>query len=79
MTHCFEEHRSMLSNYFYKKQVLKGIFGGIWCIQIQFYPNPYVELKYGGCILKNNVSAHGLGLVVQLSRRVAPPLLYNEV
>jgi hypothetical protein len=57
----------MLSNYFDKKQALRGTFGEIWCIQIQFYPKLYVELKYGACILTNEVSAHRLGLVVQLS------------
>ena len=51
----------MLSNYFDKKHVLRGTFGEIWRIQIQFYPKPYVELKYGACILKNEVSAHRLG------------------
>ena len=71
--HCYEAPRSMLSKYFDKKQVLKSTFGEIWCIQIKFYPKPYVELKYGACILKNEVSAHRLGLVVQLSWRVAPP------
>ena len=67
MIHCYEAPRSMLSNYFDKKQVLRGTFGEIWRIQIQFYPKPYVELKYGACILKNEVSAHRLGLVRQLS------------
>ena len=65
--HCYEAPRSMLSNYFNKKQVFRGTFGDIWRIQIQFYPKPYVELEYGGCILKNEVSAHRLGFVVQLS------------
>ena len=50
-----------------KKQVLRGTFGEIWRIQIQFIPKPYVELKYGACILKDEVSAHRLGLAVQLS------------
>ena len=45
MIHCYEAPRSMLSNYFDKKQVLRGTFGEIWRIQIQFYPKPYVELK----------------------------------
>ena len=67
MIHCCEAPISMLSNYVDKKQVLKGTFGEIWRIQIQFHPKPYVELKYGACILKNKVSAHRLGLVVQLS------------
>ena len=73
MIHCCEAPRSMLSNYFRKKQVLGGNFGEIWHIQIQIYLKKYVELKYGACYLKNEVSAHRLGLVVQLSWRVAPP------
>ena len=67
MIHCGEASRSMLSNYFCKMQVLRGTFGEIWCIQIQIYPKPYVELKYGECYLRKEVSAHRLGLVVQLS------------
>ena len=58
---------------FCKKQVLRGTFGEIWRIQIQMYPKTYVELKYGACYLKNEVSSHRLGSVVQLSWRVAPP------
>ena len=54
-------------NYFDKKQVLRGTFGEIWRIKIQFYSKRYVGLKYGACILKNEVSAHRLGLGVQLS------------
>ena len=45
--HCYEAPRSMLSNYFCKKQVLNGTFGEIWHIQIQMYPKTYDELKYG--------------------------------
>ena len=71
---CCEASRSMLSNYFCKKQVLGGTFGEIWRIQIQMYPKTDVELKYGASNLKNEVSAYKLGLVVQLSWRVAPPL-----
>ena len=37
------------------------------------YPKTYVELKYGAFDLTNEVSANRLGLVVQLSWRVAPP------
>ena len=59
--------------YFCKKQVLRGTFGEIWSIQIQIYLKTYVELKYCACYLKKEVSAHRLGLVVQLSWRVAPP------
>ena len=67
MIHCYEAPRSMLSNYFDQKQVLRGAFWKIWRIQIQFYTEPCVDLKYGACILKNEVSSHRLGLVVQLS------------
>ena len=74
MLHCCEAPRSMLSNYFCTKQVLRGTFGEIWRIQIQIYPKTYVELKYGAFYLNNEVSAHRLGLVVQLSWRVAPHL-----
>ena len=70
MIHCCEAPRSMLSNNFCKKQVL---FEEIWRIQIQIYSKTDVELKYGGCNLKNEVSTHRLGLVVQLSKIVAPP------
>ena len=76
MIHCCEAPRSMLSNYFCKKQVLRGTFGEIWRIQIQIYLETYVELKYGACYLKIEVSAHRLGLVVQLSWRVAPPFKF---
>ena len=41
------------------------------------YPKTYVELKHYACYLKNKVSAHRLGLVIQLSWRVAPPLNFN--
>ena len=74
MIQCYEAHRSMLSNYFYKNQVVRGTFEEIWRIQIQMYPKTYVELRYGACNLKNEFSAHRLGLVVQLSWRVAPHL-----
>ena len=67
MIHCCEASRSMLSNYFCKKQALIGTFGEIWHIQIHMYPKTYVELKYGTCDLKNEVSAHRLGLKVQLN------------
>ena len=66
-THCCEAPRSMLSNYFGKKQVLRGTFGEIWRIQIQIYPQTSVEPRYGVFYLTNEVSAHGLGLLVQLS------------
>ena len=67
MIHCSEAHRSMLSNYFGKKQVLRGTFGEIWRIQIHMYPQTSSEPKYGAFNLKNKVSADRLGLVVQLS------------
>ena len=59
--------RSMLSNYFGKKQVLRGTFGEIWRIQIQIYPQTFIEPRYGSFYLTNKVSAHGLGLLVQLN------------
>jgi hypothetical protein len=67
MLHCCEAPKSMLSNYFCKKQLLRGTFGDIWRIQIKIYPKTYVELKYGACYLNDEVSAYGLVLVVQLS------------
>ena len=67
MLHCCEAPRSMLSNYFCTKQVLRGTFGEIWRTQIQIYPKTYVELKYGAFYLNNKVSVHRLWLVVQLS------------
>ena len=67
MTHCSEAPRSMLSNYFGKIQALRGNFGEIWRIQIQIYPETSIKPKYGAFNLPNEVSAHGLGLLVQLS------------
>ena len=67
ITHCCKAPRSMLSIYFGKKQVLRGTFGEIWRIQIQIYPQTSIEPRYGGFYLTNEVSAHGLGLLVQLS------------
>ena len=67
MLHCCEAPISIISNYFCKRQVLGGTFGEIWRIEIQIYPKTYVELKYGACYMNNKVSAHILGLVVQLS------------
>ena len=60
----------MISNYFSKKQVLRGTLGEIWRIQIQICHKIYVELKYGACYLNNKVSAHRLGLVVQLAEEL---------
>ena len=57
----------MLSNYIGKIQVLRDNFGEIWRIQIQMYPQTSIEPKYGELYLKNEVSAHGLVLLVQLS------------
>ena len=65
--HYCKAPRSMLSNYFCKKQVLRCTIEEIWCIPIQMYPKTDVELKYGACNVKNEVSAHRLGLVVQMS------------
>ena len=59
------------------KIVLRGTFWKIWHIQIQIYPQTYIEPKYGAFYLKNKVSVHGLVLLVQLSWRVAPPLRKN--
>ena len=67
ITHCCEAPRSMLSNYFGKKQVLRGTFGEICRIQIQIYHPNSIEPRYGAFYLTNKVSAHGLGLLVQLS------------
>ena len=71
----------MHSNYFGKKQVLIGIFGEIWRIQTQIYPQTSFEPKYGAFYLKNKVSALELVLLFQLSWRVSPPyvrLLSND-
>ena len=50
-----------------EKKYLEVIFPKIRHIQIQIYPQTYIEPKYGAFYLKNEVSAHGLVLVVQLS------------
>ena len=47
ITHWCEAPRSMLSNYFNKKQVFRGTFGEIWRIQIQIYPQTSIEPRYG--------------------------------
>ena len=49
------------------EKILRGTFWKILHIQIQIYPQTYIEQKYGVSYLKNEVSAHGLVLVVQLS------------
>ena len=72
--HCCDAPRSMLSYYFGKIQVLRDNFGEIWRIQIQIYHQTSIGTKDGAFYLKDEVSAHGLVLLVQLSWRVAPPL-----
>ena len=69
----------MLSNYFVKKQVFGCTSEEIWRIQIQIYPRTSIEPRYGAFYLTNKVSAHGLGLLVQLSWRVAPPWWRNQL
>ena len=66
-TLCCEAPRFMISKYFGKQQVLRGTFRGIWSIQIQIYPQTSIEPKYGAFYLTNKVSAHGFGVLVQLS------------
>ena len=56
-----------LLNTLVKKQVLRGSFGEILLIQIQLFPQTSFEAELGSFNFKNEVSAHGLGLVVQLS------------
>ena len=73
MIHCYEAPRSLLPNYFDQSKYLEVLLGKSGAYKSKFYPKPYVELKYGACILKNKVSAHSLGLLVQLTIRVAPP------
>ena len=63
----------LLSNYFGKKQVVRGTFGASWRIQNQVYPQTSFEPKYGAFYLKNKISAHGLVLLFRMSWRVAPP------
>ena len=74
---CFNENISKIGCFGLKStriyKVLTGTFLEICHIQIQIYPQTYIEPKYGAFYLKNKVSAHGLVLMVQLSRRVAPP------
>ena len=60
--HCCEGPISMLSNFFVKKQVLRGTFGAIWCIQTQMFPQNSFGPKYGAFNLKKKISAHGLVL-----------------
>jgi hypothetical protein len=49
------------------KIVLRGTFWKIWHILIKSYPQTYIEPKNGAFYLKNEVSVHGLVLLVQLS------------
>ena len=66
--HCGEAPKSMPFKYFVKKkQVLRGSFGEILLIQIQLFPQTSFEAELGSFNFKNEVSAYGLGLVVQLS------------
>ena len=62
-----EAPKSKLLNYFGKEQLLRDIFSEIWRIKIQMNPQTSFEQIYGAFNLKNKVSAHGLGLVVQVS------------
>ena len=57
----------------YKKKDFKVLFEKILHIQIQIYPQTYIEPNYCAFYLKNKVSVHWLVLLVQLSWRVAPP------
>ena len=53
----------------FKKKVLMCTFREMWCIQIQMYPKTFIEPKYGAFNLRNKVSSHGLGLLLQLCWR----------
>ena len=72
---CFYQQKRLQNRVFWirkyqdilKKKILRGTFWKIWHIQIQIYPQTYIESKYGAFYLKNEVSAHGLVLLVQLS------------
>ena len=48
------------------KKGLRGTFGNRQ-IQIKIYPKTYIEPTYGAFYLKNEVSVHGLVLLVQRS------------
>ena len=52
---------------YYDVKILRGTFWEIRRIQIQIYPQTSIEPKYGAFYLKDEVSAHGLVLLVQLS------------
>ena len=56
ITHCCEAPRSMPSNYFGKKEVIRGTFWEIWRIQIQIYPQTSIEQKKKLCILLDKQS-----------------------
>ena len=58
---------------------LEVLFWKIQHIQIQIYPQTYIEPKYGAFYLKNKVSAYGLVLLVQLSLKVAPPCIQDAL
>ena len=57
----------MLSNYFCTIQVFRGTFWKIRRVQFQIYPQTPFELKHGTIYLNNEVSVHGLVLLVPLS------------
>ena len=59
------------------QKVLRGTFWKIRRIQIQMYPQSFIDIEQSVFYLNNNVSAHGLVLLVQLSCRIAPPLAGN--
>ena len=61
---------------FIKSRCLEVLLEKSGAYKSKFTQKIYVDLKYGACNLKNEVSAHRLGLVVQLSWRVAPPLSF---
>ena len=67
MIHCCEAPRSMLSNYFGKKKTTPSYFWGNLAHTNPNVPLNLFEPKDIAFNLKNKVSAHELGLVVQLS------------
>ena len=68
-----EAPKSMLSNYFCPKIVLRSTFWKIRRIQLQKYPQTHSEPKYGAYYMNNKVRVHGLVLLVQLNWRAASP------
>ena len=59
------------------KKVLRGTFWKIRRLQIQICPQTSIEPKYGAFYMKDEVSAHGLVLLVQMRWRVAPPWVFH--